>query len=113
MADSAEAALDALYDQVRATFTGRVSVASVLNIATYTMAAVEKLGGMSGPQKKDSVVHVIARLVGELPADQEDREAIQAAVRLLLPSIIDTIVSATKGQIDINANQSKKLGCCG
>jgi hypothetical protein len=106
---------DQLYDIVRRSIdTKRITVASVLNIVTIVMVEVERLGVATGPQKKELALHVIARLIDEIPADQEDKAAIKNAVALLGPSIIDTIVAASKGQITINIPGLAADGkCCG
>lgn len=109
----AEQLVDRLYDQVRrAIDTKAITTASVINIVTATMVAVESVGTATGPHKKALALHVIARLLDEIPA--EDRDAIKAAVLLLAPSIIDTVVAATKGQVVINIPGLSADGkCCG
>lgn len=106
---------DQLYDQVKRSIdTKTVTVASVINIVTTTMDAVERLGVATGPQKKELVLHVIGRLADEIPAEKEDKLAIKNAITLLAPSIIDSIVAASKGQIAINIPGLAADGkCCG
>ena len=102
---------DVLYNQVKGAFKNGVTVANAINIITYTMAAVERTKNMSGPEKKEAVVFVITRLVDEIPVEQEDKAAIQSAVRLLLPGLVDSIASAAKGQLDINKIAQQTGNC--
>jgi len=108
---------DQIYSRVKASIGAqRVTVASVTIMITTAMVEVEKITTLTGPQKKNLVLHVTDRLVDEIPADQEDRAAIKAAVALFAPVLIDTIVAASKGQFGINAGllgaAPGKCGCC-
>lgn len=81
---------------------GVISITNVINLVTSTMESAERFRDISGPQKKEVVVNVLDKLVEEIPATQDDKPAIQYSIKLLLPNIIDSIVSATKGQLDLN-----------
>ena len=95
---------DQIYDRVKASIAAkRISVANVTIMLTMAMVEVEKVATLTGPQKKELVIHVVSRLVDEIPAEQEDKAAITAAVALFMPSIIDAIVAASKGQFGLNA----------
>jgi hypothetical protein len=100
---------DILYEQVKKSFTTAPTAANVVNLITATMMAAEKLPKISGPAKKELVTSVVDRFVGEIPDSVDAKPVIKASVVLLLPSIVDTIVSAAKGQLDINA---AKTSCC-
>lgn len=107
-----------VYDQVRRTFGGRVTAANVVLLVTLAMTAAEKAAAASGPQKKDLVLAVVNRLVDEL-AGADDRDSIKLAVGLLAPGIIDGVVAAAKGQLDLGglvrragAGWRRAFPCC-
>ena len=103
--------VDQLYEQVKTTIDTKViTAASAVNIITATMAMVESMCAAPGPQKKALVLHIIDRLVDEIPAEREDKLAIKNAIALLAPSIIDSIVAVSKGQVAINLPGGK--ACC-
>jgi hypothetical protein len=115
--DEAKRYADQIYAAVKASIgTRRVTVASVTIMITTAMVEVEKITTLTGPEKKELVLHVVGRLVDEIPLDQEDRAVIRSAVMLFGPAIIDTIVAASKGQFNINVGQlgpAPGNGCCG
>lgn len=107
VADSAapgtQATVDALYDQIRGRIILKdVKPSNVMSMLTYAMAAVEKQKGLTGPEKKGVVVHLVRRVVGEIPGGAEDKQALQAAVELFLPPLIGTLVAACRGKLDLN-----------
>lgn len=105
--------VDTVYDAVKqAIGARRVTAASAVIMVTAAMAAVEKNRGLSGPLKKELALHVVGRLVGEIPAGQEDRAALAAAVALLGPALVDALAAAAKGQIGVNGGGAPPPGDC-
>ena len=94
---------DAVYNAVKTAIgTGRVTVASVMIMITTAMVEVEKFTALTGPQKKQLVIHVVDRLIEEIPATQEDKAAIKSAVDLFMPCVVDTVIAVSKSQLAIN-----------
>lgn len=105
-------ATDDLYEQIRRKINlEKFSAADAVNLITTAMVAAEKVGGMTGPEKKGTVLHLLERLIAEIPVSNENKAAIQLAVATLAPGIIDTIVAASRGQVVINLRK-KCAGCC-
>ena len=77
---------------------------SIFKMLMSVMGLVERQKQLSGPQKKQAVIDVVNRLVDEIPAEAEEKAAIMSAIQLLLPSLIDTIVSVSLGELDINGD---------
>ena len=97
------AIIDALYGQIKNRIILQdVKPSNVMIILTCVMAACEKQKSLSGPEKKEAVVYLVRRFVGEIPGDNGDRQTLQAAVELLLPPLIDTLIAATRGKLDLN-----------
>ncbi len=66
---------------------------------------------LSGPAKKSIVLQVIEKIVEEL-APENVKDNLRFVVKHILPGFVDTIVSATKKQIDINVKKIKEGKCC-
>lgn len=118
------ALIDALYDQVRARVVLRdLKPSNAMIMLTYAMATVERQRSLSGLEKKEFATQIVRRLVGEIPGDAADKLALQAAVDLLFPPLIDTLVAAGRGLLDVNSDGVishdelsgcwRRLFCCG
>ena len=107
--------IDQLYDSVRRLVDAQtITVSSVVGTLTTIMVEIEALGGLTGPQKKAAALHVLNRLIDEMPADAEEVPLIRGAVALLGPAIIDNLIAASKGQLAVNiAGRCASGGCCG
>lgn len=104
--------LGKVYDRIRASIVGPVNAANVITIVMQAIRAVESVAGLSGPEKRDAVVRLVSRLLGEIPfPNEEARQATVQAAELLLPTLIDGLVAASKGQLGINLSKALK-GCC-
>lgn len=91
---------DLVYDAVRNGFGPQtVTPASVLVLMTLAMRAVERMGTSTGPEKKAIVLHVVRRLLEEIPEQQSDRAMIIAAAEVMLPAAIDTVIAAARGKL--------------
>ena len=109
--------VDQIYSQIKSSFiTKNVTVGSIALILTTAMSGAEHLTGLSGPQKKQLVIYTVNRLLEEVPIDATEKTTIQ----LLIPSVIDMVISATKHQLDLNSEGKPSLlgricqyfGCC-
>ncbi len=109
-----DAQADAIFNAVRSAIKARrVTVASAAVIITAAMTAAEKLGGLTGPEKKALVLDAAGRVVDELPMGAEDKSALKAAVALLGPSVVDAIVAAQKGQLGLGRSGCwRAFKCC-
>jgi len=96
-------AVDALYDGLKKSLVlEELKASNVVGSITHVMTFVEKQKGLTGSEKKEAVVRLIERLVGEIPGDGEDKLALQSAVQIFLSPTIDIIVAAVRGQLDLN-----------
>jgi len=103
--------VDMIYDVAKASIvTEKVTVSGVTIMVTAAMGAVEKIKSLNGSQKKELVLHVVNRIVGEIPADDEDKQAIQAAAALA-PVLIDTLVNAARGGLGIGGKNGVGCSC--
>lgn len=96
--------VERIFQAVTAAAAGRpVTMAGVVNLAADVLVEVERVAGLSGPQKKELALAVLARLVDAVPGPPADRDAIRFAAEAFLPAMIDSLVAAAKGQYVINA----------
>lgn len=93
-------AVDFLYDQVKSKFRD-LNSDSVVSLITHVMVLAEARGNLTGSEKKELVVLLVTRLVDEIE-DSSTRTALQAAVKLLLPTMIDSIIAVSQGVFDLN-----------
>ena len=110
-AQSVDAMIVSVYDQVKRMFHHKVNSGNVRVLLTKTMSIVERFSGATGPEKKDVVLAVVENLIEELPIDESVQDAIKTSVHLLAPSIIDSVVSAAKGQLNIGGPGAPNGSC--
>lgn len=87
----------------------------LITILTHVMVEVETFYTL-GYQKKMIVLHIISRIINDMPNNNQYKKPIQTTILLFGSIFIDNIVSATKGQIALNLSppirNSYKDICC-
>lgn len=77
-----------------------------LMIGTKVAELVDKIKHIEGMEKKQLVLRVVNLLITDKTIikdmDNSDREQIKTLVNLALPTTIDLVIKATKGEIEIN-----------
>ena len=77
-----------------------------LMIGTKVAELVEKIKHIEGMEKKQLVLRVVHLLIADKTIikdmDNSDREQIKTLVNLALPTTIDLVIKASKGEIEIN-----------
>jgi len=115
----------ACYELLRARIDKKkISADDVVIFAVQGMQVVERYPQLSGPEKKQLVIDLSKQIVSDLKMiDESKRDTINFAIDMVLPTVIDQIIAATRGELDINKIVSKcsagirKLvssckGCC-
>lgn len=76
-----------------------------------TMQVLEKYTKNDGLKKKQMAMQILARLTDELPI----KDNLKTLIKFSMSSVIDGLVSATKGELAVNIKKGcKKLfACCG
>jgi len=89
--------------------------ALIISILTRLMIEVEVFYTL-GYQKKIIVLHIISRIINNIPSTNQYKISIQNTILLFGSIFIDTIVSTSKGQISLNINiplrSNYKSICC-
>ena len=111
-----DTALDTIYNQIKQSIVAeQLNQASIILIATNAMVLVERVPGLTGLERKELVLQVLRKLIGDLVTDPAAAAALLLVVNNVLPTAIDQIVAATNGKLDINkwwVNVKKNLCCC-
>jgi hypothetical protein len=106
-----QAVVDSSYEEVKRHITIKdVKPSNIMIMLTRAMSVVDRVKGLSGPEKKEVVVHLVRRLLDEIPGDSEEKGLLRAAVELILPPLIDTLVAASRGKLDLNSDGAVTAG---
>ena len=116
MALSVSARFDNMYTLLKNAIVDKtINASSIMGLVASAMKVVQGFPELIGPEKKDIVINLIRRVISDLPLDELDRENIKMFIDFTLPSVIDNIISATKGnffgKIKDKA-KSKGWSCC-
>lgn len=107
---------DQIHEEVRASIVNKkFGPNNIIVLVTIVMQIVEKLGALTGPEKKEVAISVISRLIMEIPMGENDRATIKMIVDTTLSKTIDYIIMAANGELDFGAmaEQVKKIfSCC-
>ncbi len=99
------------FEELKSMIVGKdLDLANIVIVASSAMKIVEHIKELDGPQKKQMVVELVNRIVDELvPEDKQD--ALKLFIQFTLPTVIDQVIAATKGKMDINVITKKASGC--
>jgi Ni,Fe-hydrogenase maturation factor len=85
---------------------------NVIDYVMRVMNLVEMNNKLSGFEKKAVVIEVINKLLDESPnLTPEAKTSLKLIVNVVVPNVIEAVVSATKGNTNINKLLSEKK-CC-
>ena len=86
---------------------------NVIDYVMRVMNLVEKNNNLSGFEKKAVVVAVISKLLDDAPnLTPESKIALKLIVNVVVPNVIEAVVSATKGNTNINKLAIGDNKCC-
>ena len=97
---------------------GENIIDELVDLTKLLMQGVKEFSGLQGVEKKIIVLKVIRKIVTSLPLPQETTIAIASVVTFVLPKLIDVIIAAADGELDLGRNWRKikklksKLICC-
>jgi len=103
-----------VYDDAKVAFgSEQLNASTVITLSVRLMELVEKLPNIDGPEKKRIVIEVAKMIVNDSDLSDEDKANVNLIIDLTLPMVIDSIISASRGQFTLNSlkNKLKKL-CC-
>ena len=105
-----------LYTQIRGwvRHEGDVSAVTIIAFVTRVMTVVQRAvteRGM-GSYKKQLVIALMNKLIGEIPMSDADRSAILPILDTVVGGAMDVIVSVATGKIDLGKMLKNCNSCC-
>jgi len=109
------AAYDAALLKLQSTLKERnieVSSKTITEIVKIAMEIVEATK-LKGPAQKVLVEKIVRKIVTESPLDEAKKSIVIAMLdEGIVGDVIDLVVSATKGEVNINTVEKVATGCC-
>lgn len=118
--------VDKLYDNVSELIddfkVGDSILGEITELVEHLMEGVKLYPDLRGREKKVIVLKVARRILSEFELDDNTHIAVVAVINYVIPSVIDMIVAAVDGELDLNRKwrKTKKVwngimsvcGCC-
>ena len=106
-----------LYEDLKEILAGtKLNSSNIVAILVNLMQLVENYPKLRGQQKKQVILYAINMLIDDQNDNVEDTATLKLLVQSTLPSVIDTIISIDKKQLQIKVKQLSKFIfslCCG
>lgn len=86
---------------------------NMIDYVVRIMSLVEQQQNLSGFEKKAVVIEVLTRLVDDSNnLNSESKTVLKNIIKIVVPGVIETIVSATKGLISVNKKVEESVKKC-
>lgn len=108
-------AVERLYEELKKIIgKGNINSSNIVTILISLMQIVEKYQDVSGIQKKAIILKALKLVINDQVTNEEEAKALNLLVEVTLPTVIDTLVSVDKKEIQIKIKKgcSKLLKCC-
>ena len=79
-----------------------VSLENIAKVTTISMEVIEDIKELNGEQKKELVKKCIHRLIEKSELDEDKKGTLYLLLHEFVPDVIAVIVSATKGELNVN-----------
>ena len=91
----------------------QIELNEIIGILAPTMEFVERCAepGITGKDKRDFVIHVLKSVVERSTLDDNKKNLILSGCDTIIPPMIDTIISATRGEFELNISPEMVTGC--
>ena len=89
---------------------------SITNVSVVVSKAVEVVDteAVSGPEKKEIVINSLNRLIRDSKMTRDNKQRLNMVVDTVVPQMIDVVVKASKGELNVNKQVEKiARGCLG
>ena len=85
------------------------TITTVIQISMEIVEATE----LKGEEQKKLVEKLVTKSVKDAPITEEKRKLLLSMIdEGIVGDVIDLVVSATKGELDVNAIEQVAVGCC-
>ena len=109
------AAFDASLRKLNAELASRDIVITSKTITTVIQISMEivEASSLKGEEQKKLVEKLVTKSVKDAPITEEKRKLLLSMIdEGIVGDVIDLVVSATKGELDINAAEKAAVSCC-
>ena len=109
------AAFDASLRKLNAELASRDIVITSKTITTVIQISMEivEATSLKGEEQKKLVEKLVTKSVKDAPITEEKRKLLLSMIdEGIVGNVIDLVVSATKGELDVNAIEQVAVGCC-
>jgi hypothetical protein len=103
--------LDSLYSEVKNMIVDEVNEKNMLNIVVLLMQLVEKQQQFYGKGKKRLVILLLDKLIDDT-VEKEEAAHLKFLTSAIVPSVIDTIVSIDKKELQIKIKETLSSCWC-
>lgn len=87
--------VDLIYNNIKQSIVNQqISISTIIILVPTIMVQVGKFVGISGLQKKDLVVQLVVRLLGEIKTDDENYQVLLAFAKEQLPTVVDIVYNS-------------------
>jgi len=105
---------DELYAKIKGMIANKeFNAGNWISLVTMSMEMVETIPHLTGHQKRELVVDLVTKLVGEIPMAEEQRKLVQSILSTALPVIIDVVCDSSLGVYAINLIDDAQQKCHG
>ena len=109
------AAFDSSLRKLNAELASRDIVITSKTITTVIQISMEivEATSLKGEEQKKLVEKLVTKSVKDAPITEEKRKLLLSMIdEGIVGDVIDLVVSATKGELDVNALEKAAVGCC-
>tara|TARA_B100000902_G_scaffold74377_1_gene79339 strand:+ start:744 stop:1160 length:417 start_codon:yes stop_codon:yes gene_type:complete len=109
------AAFDASLRKLNTELASRDIVITSKTITTVIQISMEivEATSLKGEEQKKLVEKLVTKSVKDAPITEEKRKLLLSMIdEGIVGDVIDLVVSATKGELDVNAIEKVAVGCC-
>ena len=109
------AAFDASLRKLNTELASRDIVITSKTITTVIQISMEivEATALKGEEQKKLVEKLVTKCVKDAPITEEKRKLLLSMIdEGIVGDVIDLVVSATKGELDVNALEKAAVGCC-
>ena len=79
-----------------------ISIENIAKVTTICMEVIEDIKELNGNEKKELVKKCIHRLIEKSDLEEDKKGTLYTLLHEFVPDVIAVIVSATKGEINVN-----------
>jgi hypothetical protein len=79
-----------------------ISIENIAKVTTICMEVIEDIKELNGNEKKELVKKCIHRLIEKSDLEEDKKGTLYTLLQEFVPDVIAVIVSATKGEINVN-----------